>query len=163
MIDLLVSKYGKRLYGLCITLCGNKIDADDLYQDTWLKVISKFEQYDISKNFECWLTKICVNTYRDVLRRQKLNPFFNVFNSNEHKDEVINGIPGRQKDDYYDLHGAIDRLPDKLRTAVILYYFFELNIEETAEAMGAPPGTIKSRLSKARKLLKEDLGDEYMF
>lgn len=163
MIELLVSKYGKRLYGLCVTLCGNKIDADDLYQDTWLKVISKFEQYDISKNFECWLTKICVNTYRDMLRRQKFNPFFNIFNSNEKKDDAISSVPAAQEEDYTDLHRAIEHLPHKLRTTVILYYFFELNIEETAEATGVPPGTVKSRLAKARQLLKEELGDEYMF
>ena len=114
MIDQYIHQYGKRLYGLCLTLCANTLEADDLYQDTWLQVVKNFSRYDASRDFEPWLTKICVNLYRNALRRLSKSPF---------------------------LH-------------------FRRNIAATAQILGIPSGTVKSRLDKARKLLKEALGNE---
>lgn len=158
-MDQYIRKYGKRLYGLCMTLCADKHEADDLYQDTWVKVIRNFDSFDASKDFEPWLTRLCVNTYRDKLRRISRSPFLN-FMSNESKDAVFSTTPAPEREDYSDLYAAIDRLPEKMRLAIILFYFEDMDISKTAETLGIPPGTVKSRLNKARKLLKEVLTDE---
>lgn len=158
-MDRYIRKYGKRLYGLCMTLCADKHEADDLYQDTWVKVIRSFDSFDTSKDFEPWLTKLCVNTYRDKLRRISRSPFLS-FMSNESKDAVFSTAPAPEREDYSDLYAAIDQLPEKLRLAIILFYFEDMDISKTAETLGIPPGTVKSRLNKARKLLKEVLTDE---
>lgn len=160
MINEYIYKYGRRLYGLCLTLCANSHDAEDLYQDTWLKVLNSLPQYDTTKDFEPWLTAICVNTYRDMLRRFVRNPVFNLFNSNEEKAKVLNNVAAPQKDDYSDLHTAINGLPEKLRVTVILFYFQDMDITSVAQILGIPPGTVKSRLNKAKKLLKEVLTNE---
>ena len=65
-----------------------------------------------------------------------------------------------EKVDYRPLYEAIDHLPEKYRLAVILYYFDDRDIAATAQILGIPSGTVKSRLDKARKLLKEALGNE---
>ena len=158
-MDQYIRKYGKRLYGLCMTLCADKHEADDLYQDTWVKVIRSFDSFDHTKDFEPWLTKLCVNTYRDKLRRLSRSPFLN-FTSNETKDAVFSTTPAPEREDYSDLYAAIDQLPEKLRLAIILFYFEDMDISKTAQTLGIPPGTVKSRLNKARKLLKEVLTDE---
>ena len=158
-MDQYIRKYGKRLYGLCMTLCADKHEADDLYQDTWVKVIRSFDSFDTSKDFEPWLTKLCVNTYRDKLRRISRSPFLS-FMSNESKDAVFSTAPTPEREDYSDLYAAIDQLPEKMRLAIILFYFEDMDISKTAETLGIPPGTVKSRLNKARKLLKEVLTDE---
>ena len=158
-MDQYIKKYGKRLYGLCMTLCANRHEADDLYQDTWVKVIRSIDSFDTTKDFEPWLTRLCVNTYRDKLRRLSRNPFLN-FSSNEAKEAVFSTVPAPEQEDYSDLYEAIDRLPEKLRLAIILFYFEDMDISKTAETLGIPPGTVKSRLNKARKLLKEVLTDE---
>ena len=75
VIDQYIHQYGKRLYGLCLTLCANTMEADDLYQDTWLQVVKNISRYDASRDFEPWLTKICVNLYRNALRRLAKSPF----------------------------------------------------------------------------------------
>lgn len=157
LINQYILKHGKRLYGLCITLCADSFDADDLYQETWLKVLKKYEQYDPSKPFEAWLTRICVNTYRDFLRHKKKNPVFENFASNEEKTAALENVHEIEKKDFSDLHNAINSLPEKLRITVILYYFHDLNQAQTAIALGVPQGTVKSRLSKAKKLLREEL------
>ena len=85
MINQYIHQYGKRLYGLCLTLCANSFDAEDLYQETWLKVVKNISRYDPSQSFEPWLTQICVNTYRNTLRRMMRSPIFNSFASEEEK------------------------------------------------------------------------------
>lgn len=159
LIDQYIRQYGKRLYGLCLSLCANSFDADDLYQETWLRVVKSISQYDPTKEFGPWLTKICVNTYRNVLRRLTRSPFLD-FRTNEEKDAQINAVPDAEKADYSPLYEAIDRLPEKYRIAVILFYFQNMDVASTAHVMGIPEGTVKSRLSKARKLLKEVLDGE---
>ena len=163
MIDSKIEKYGKRLYGLCLSLCRNPDHAQDLYQETWLRVIQKLDQYDNRLEFEGWLTRICVNLYRDQLRKKNRNRIFDGFSTREEKDALLESIPAKEKVDYRDLHQAVGRLPDKLRITVLLYYFRDLDIQSTAAALGVPPGTVKSRLHKAKKLLKEVMQDEIEF
>ena len=158
-MDQYIRKYGKRLYGLCMTLCADKHEADDLYQDTWVKVLKRFDTYDPSRDFEPWLTRLCVNTYRDRLRRLSRSPFLN-FSSNETKEAFLLTATAPEQEDYSDLYAAIDQLPEKLRLTIILFYFQDMDIEKTAQTLGIPTGTVKSRLHKARIQLKEVLGRE---
>ena len=159
MIDHYIRQYGKRLYGLCLSLCANSYEADDLYQDTWLQVLKSISQYDASRDFAPWLTKICVNTYRNTLRRISRSPFLS-FQSNTEKDAFLQSVPALEQPDYSPLYEAIDQLNEKLRLAVILFYFEGMDIAATAQVLGIPEGTVKSRLNKARKLLKEVLDRE---
>ena len=154
MVDYYIKQHGRKLYGLCMTLCANSDDADELYQDTWIKVIENISKYDETRNFEPWLTRICVNTYRNKLRRLLRSPIWNGFTSVEEKDAMINSIPAPTSEDYSDLHEAINRLPEKLRITVILFYFEGMEVAAAAQALGIPAGTVKSRLNKARKMLR---------
>lgn len=159
MIDDYIQSHGKRLYGLCLALCANVHDAEDLYQETWLKVLDNFKSYDHSKDFEPWLTQICVNIYRNSLRRLSRSPFIS-FKSNEAKDAAFAAIAAPERRDYEDIYRAIDGLPKKLRITVILFYFRDMDIASTARVLRIPEGTVKSRLNNARKCLKEVLTDE---
>lgn len=159
MIDQYIQRYGRRLYGLCRSLCSNSFDADDLYQETWLRVVKNIEKYDPNREFEPWLTKICVNTYRSVLRRLARSPLLD-FSSGEEKDRLLDSLPAPEEQDYTPLYEAVGKLPEKLRLAVVLFYFQGENLTATAGILGIPMGTVKSRLNKARKLLKEALTDE---
>ena len=160
MINTYIATYGKRLYGLCRTLCGSSFEADDLYQDTWLQVVRHMDKYDRSRPFEPWLTRICVNLYRNRLRRWSRSPIQQQFASNEAKEQLMAGVAAPQKEDYSDLYAAIDRLPEKLRLTVILFYFQEMDLAAVGQTLGVPVGTVKSRLNRARNQLKEVLQDE---
>jgi len=160
LIDLYIMKYGKRLFGLCMKLCANTHDAEDLYQETWLKVLKNIDKYDPRREFEGWLTAICINTYRNSLKRARKNPVWDKFFSEEEKTAVLDNITGEEPPDYSELHTAIDCLPERLRITVILFYFRDMEISETARILKIPEGTVKSRLNKARKCLKEVLTSE---
>ena len=159
MIDQYIRQYGKRLFGLCMTLCADPYEAEDLYQETWLKVVRNISRYDPAREFEPWLTKICVNTYRNTLRRIARSPVLS-FRDTREKDTMMQSVPAPEKKDYEPLYEAVRNLPEKMRLTVVLFYFEDMDIRSAAEVLGGPPGTVKSRLSKARKLLKEVLGDE---
>lgn len=162
LIDQYIQQYGRRVYGLCRSLCSNPFDADDLYQETWLKVVKHISQYDPNREFEPWITRICVNTYRSALRRLAKSPLLD-FSNGEEKDRLLASVPGPEKADYAPLYEAVDKLPEKLRLMVILFYFRGKDLTSAAQILNIPVGTAKSRLNKARKLLKEALAGEADF
>lgn len=154
MIDQYIQTYGRRLYGLCLHLCADRTDAEDLYQEVWLKVLKNLSGYDEGQAFEPWLTRICVNTYRNMLRRKRRSPFYDWFASGGEKDAFLDSVKAEERPDYTELYEAIGKLPEKLRTTVLLYYFEDMDIRCAAQALGIPEGTVKSRLNQARKRLK---------
>ena len=159
MIDQYIRQYGRRLYGLCRSLCADPFDADELYQETWLRVVKHIARYDPRREFEPWLTRICVNTYRSILRRLAKAPLLD-FSNGEEKDRLLASVPAPEETDYAPLYEAVDRLTEKLRLTVILFYFRGEDLASTAQILNIPVGTAKSRLNKARKRLKEVLADE---
>lgn len=158
MLDKLIAQHGKRLYGLCIKLCGSQYEADDLYQETWLKIYCNLDKYNESQPFEHWLTAICINCYRDMLRRNKFTELFVKFSTNEDKDKVIQSIPAEDADaEKAELLEAVRRLPEKYCTVIILHYFGGYDVKELSVILKVPEGTVKYRLHRARELLKGGL------
>lgn len=144
---------------LCISLCRNISDAEDLYQDTWLKVIHKYLKYDESKPFDKWLFTICVNTFKDHQKsfwKKKQLCFF----SNEEKEMFLSSIPDisnvdDQSEDYITLLNCLSKLPPKYNMIISLVYLRNYTENDVAEILKIPLGTVKSRLHKAKKTLKE--------
>ena len=141
-----------------MSLCRNRDDVEDLYQETWLKVLSHIHKFDETKEFEPWVARICMNTYRNILRRLKISPFVD-FASDAEKTLRMESVSTEERD-HTALYDAVDHLPERLRVTVILYYFRDMDVQRTAEVLGIPEGTVKSRLNHARKRLKEALLDE---
>lgn len=153
----LVESHGSKLFSLCLHLTCNRDAAEDLYQETWVRVLMQLDRYQADKPFEPWLNRICVNLYRDSIRRQKLRRFLPL---PEERELPAAESPQQLTDQRLDIESAVEKLPDKLRLAVILSCYQGLSEKETAAALGISPGGVKSRLSRARKLLKEALDDE---
>ena len=157
-LDEKIAQYGKRLFGLCVKLCGNQYDAEDLYQESWLRVCAKSDKYDSSQPFEPWLTAVCVNAYRDSLRRKKFERLIAVFDDEDSRDKAINAVTAEDhSEENAELWEAVRRLPEKYRTVIILHYFRGYDVKELAFILKAPEGTVKYRLHKARELLKGEL------
>lgn len=156
-----VRLYAQDLARFCYKLCGNRHDADDLFQETWTKAIKKYHQYDRTKSFKNWLFAICVNTYKDDISL-KYNAARVAFASSEEKEQFLNSIPDAQtdRDAYLDLHDALGTLSKKHRVVITLYYFKEFSLKEIAEILHIPEGTVSSRLDTAKKHLKRRLSHE---
>ncbi len=157
-----IEQYNADLTRLCVSLCGNISDAEDLLQDTWLKALRHYRKYDRELPFDKWLFSICVNTYKNsvnsaFLKRRKL------FQNDEEERVFFSSIPQVNNstiDDYIELHYAILSLSKKHRIVIVLYYFEDYSIREISQIIGIPVGTVKSRLAVAREELKRRLTNE---
>ncbi len=157
--DAYIQRYSADLTRLCISLCSNVADAEDLFQDTWLKAMKFYPKYDKSKPFDKWLYSICVNTYKNTLNSAFFKKRKN-FHSDEEEGIFFNSIPeitDENKEDYIELHRAISALSKKQKIVVVLYYFKDYSITEISQIINIPEGTVKSRLSSARAELKRRL------
>lgn len=158
-LEELIETHGKRLYGLCVRLCGNTTDADDLYQETWLRVYCRFGQYDDSRPFEHWLTAVCVNCFRDMRRRDRFASLLVRFATDEEQEAAINAAPDPSAGDEEkaDLWEAVRALPPACATVVTLHYYSGWDVREIAKSLRIPEGTVKYRLHRARELLRQEL------
>lgn len=157
-----VQKYSTDLTRFCLSLYNNKYDAEDLFQETWLKALKNLNKYNIEKPFDKWLFAICANVFKDRKRlffnRQKVE-----FSSDEEKSAFLNSIPDISSENsfmYFELHNAVSTLPKKERVVLALYYFKDYTIKEISEILNTPESTVKSRLKKAKSDLKRRLGYE---
>ena len=159
--DQYVEQYAHDLMRFCYKLCGNKHDADDLFQETWAKALSHFSRYQSTKSFKSWLFTICANTFRDSAKEKYVTAKA-LFRDEEEKERFLNAVPVQDEDvdQYLDLYDALHSLPKKHRLVITLYYFRDFTQKEIAEILAVPEGTVASRLSTAKKLLKRRLSHE---
>lgn len=156
-----VNLYGKDLTRLCISLCKNRTDAEDLYQITWEKVLKNIRRYNKEMSFDKWLFAICVNAHRDMVK----SPFrkrIHQFNTTEDLELSLNSIPDKAipRDEFISLHCAVSKLSLDKRQVIALYYFKDYSTKEVAEILNIPEGTVKSRLSSAREQIRKELLNE---
>lgn len=159
--DRYVGLYSRDLWRFCRKLCADSVDAEDLYQDTWAKAIAKYERFKPGTDFRKWLFTICVNTFKDA-GKSKYNSSKLDFRSSAERERFLSSIPAGEQDTdaLLDLREAICSLPKKYRVVITLFYYREFPIKEIAEILGIPVGTVNSRLSTAKKLLKRRLSHE---
>ncbi|MBQ7133288.1 MAG: sigma-70 family RNA polymerase sigma factor [Ruminococcus sp.] len=153
-----INEYSLSLTKLCNSLCCNSHDAQDLFQSTWEKAIRNFKRYNPEKSFEKWLFTICVNTYRDMLKRFD-NKKVLCFKTTEEKEKFLGAVSDNvaEKDDYIALHSALKKLKPEHREVLVLHYFRDYPIKELASILSIPEGTVKSRLHLAREQMKKEM------
>ncbi len=153
-----ISDYGVALTKLCLSLTNNSNDAKDLYQTTWEKAMKKYRLYDKSKPFDKWLYSICVNAYRDEMRRYERKKLLN-FSSKEEHQLFLDSISYEDvdRDEYISLYEAMKKLKPDHKEVIVLFYFNDYSIEELSELLSIPEGTVKSRLHTAREKIRKEL------
>ena len=159
--SLLVAKYQNAVYGLCYHIVGNFADAQDLTQEAFVKAYLDLARMRDPARFASWLYRIAVNTCKMWLRAQKRMddlPLEAVAQSGE--EFADSGSPAEHAETEelrLSIREAIASLSDKNRLVITLYYIDGLSYEEIGDFLSLPQSTIKGRLHKARKQLKEEL------
>ena len=138
------------LYRVARTLSSNESDCEDAVQQAILTAYDKLDNLRNEKFFKTWLTRILINECYKIRRKSGFVISFEDYTADIPSDEEIDN----------ELRDAVFRLPIKLRSVIVLYYIEGYSVEETAYMLKLPQGTVKSRLHKARKLLKTMLDDE---
>ena len=155
-MEMLVSRWQKRLWQHAKRLTGDAEAAWDVTQQSWLAIIKGMRKLHDPANFKGWAYRITTNKSADwIKRRQKQRQGQLAI------EEVQNAHNRRTKGESdAGLKELLERLDMKKRAVLSLYYFEQLSVAEIGSALRIPAGTVKSRLSNARKELRE-LWQEY--
>ena len=166
-LEQCIETYGTEIYSFCVYLTGNRPEADELYQDTFLKAMEVLERIRGEENPKSYLLSIAIrlwkNRNRKMFRRNRIAPTESTEETPvelaapgaEEISEVEEGMLRREEIRY--VQESLCRLPDKYRLPLCLYYGEELSVEEIAACLRIPQGTVKSRLHKGREKMREEL------
>lgn len=141
---------------------GSGLDVDDLTQDAFLKASLHIDTFRGESSLYTWVYRIARNVCLDAMRRKKFRNAFRMdvlYNdaSTIEVEDPSQQDPYEQKDTRYWIDKAMARLPEDHRSVLVFREIQELSYEEIAYIMGIPEGTVKSRLFKARRLMRETL------
>lgn len=159
-ITRLVEQYGNDVFKIAFVILKSKEMAEDVYQETFLRVCRSFSGYRRESSEKTWITSIAINICRDYMRSAwkkhvVVTEDFFTYASDSDTEEII-----EKRSEKQELIKAIMKLPEKYREIIHLYYYQEMDVKEIAGVLRIPGGTVKSRLFKARNLLHETIGGE---
>lgn len=149
----IVEGYGNKLFRTCYLILRDREEAEDVVQETFIKVFQKLDTFKENSNLYTWIYKIALNLSRDRLRRKQDMLIL--------EDEWVG-----DNDVESHVEKSIDRelLRKKLfemdmlyREVLVLFYFEDLSVKEISSLLNEKEGTIKSKLSRGRNILKESL------
>ncbi len=168
-LEKTIEKYGQDVYSFCVYLTGDQIQAEELYQDVFLTAMEHLEDMCAQGSIKSYLLSIAVRLWQNQKRkfawRKRIAPMQSYDEEFVAERDASNNIEADILDRYISeeemeyVRQAVHKLKENLRIPVILYYTNELTVPEIAKIMGIPEGTVKSRLSTARKRLKKELED----
>ena len=146
-------KYSLTVYRVCFSFVKNQADACDIMQETFLRWLNCKNPPKGEAHETGWLVMTAGNLCKDFLRRKKRISFDALdceheiasFDNTEQKNEVLS---------------AVMALPDKYKTAVYLYYYEDYSTKEIAQMTHLKHSTVRSRLKRAREILRKELGDD---
>jgi len=147
----LIERYRKPLAGLLHRALGASPDVDDVFQETWIRVVRSAHSFDPAQRFSSWLFTIAWNLVKNRWSRSSEHAQLVEIASNERSAEERMLELDRARH----VRELVARLPERLAQAILLRYFEELSEKEVAERLGIPVGTVKSRIHYGLKLIRE--------
>jgi RNA polymerase sigma-70 factor (ECF subfamily) len=151
----IVSEYEKPLWNYLVRLAGSRDDAEDLLQDTFVKVFKHLGSMDSKRNIKSWIYTIATNTAYDFLRKKKREGKVELDEEHETNPDssAYYSVTVEDNLERKDVAAAIDRLDELYRGPIVLYYKDGFSYEEIADMLSIPINTLKTRLSRAKKQL----------
>ncbi|MCU1455396.1 MAG: putative polymerase subfamily sigma factor [Acidimicrobiales bacterium] len=155
-MDTLLRSHQDRIYAVCRRITGNDADALDATQEALIAIVRGLPRFDRRARFSTWAYRVATNACLDELRRRTRRPLVGL---PEHEPEPRGGAP--RVDDQVaarvDLDAALADLTPEFRAAVVLRDLCALDYAEIAEVLGIPAGTVRSRISRGRSALADQL------
>ena len=156
------------LFNFALRTTGDKDDAKDLLQETFMKAFRFWDKYEKGTNIRAWLFRIMKNSYINRYRKETREPgmvdyddvenfYDSIRDDSTDSNDLQKKIYGNMLSD--EVTGALQSLPEDFRTVVILCDIEGLTYDEIAEFLNCPIGTVRSRLHRGRKMLEEKLYD----
>jgi RNA polymerase sigma-70 factor, ECF subfamily len=164
LLDHLIELYQHRLYRYLLFLTGNATRAEDLFQETWVRVLERGHQYNAKSKFESWLFAIARNLVIDLSRRKKMPSLEDLGDKernqpfdppDEQSASALQLLVTRENARAVQL--SLLKIPAYYREVLLLRFHEEMALEEIAAVLSAPVSTVKSRLYRGLAALKTAL------
>jgi len=164
LLDRLIELYQHRLMRYLLFLTGKREVAEDLFQETWMRVLLRGSQYNGKARFDTWLFTIARNLVIDLSRKRTMASLDEMFDSSEEgrSFEVATDGPSpldqfQSREDRAEVAEVLMTLEPSYREVLVLRFHEELSLEEIAGVTRAPLSTVKSRLYRGLAALKPEL------
>lgn len=159
VVERLIEQYGQEVYKIAYFYMKETQLAEDVFQEVFYKVIKNYHKFNHQSSEKTWLIRITINTCKDMLRTSwiKRVTTFGVLQDSENEYEKPYDI--EKKETNKELYELIQRLPQKYKEILLLFYYKDLTYEEISEILQIPEGTVRSRLSRAREKLKKMMNE----
>ena len=164
LLDRLIEEFQHRLLRYLLFLTGNREVSEDLFQETWIRVLLRGAQFNGKSRFDTWLFTIARNLVIDLSRKRTMASLDEMSEGgdNERPFEIADGEPSpldqfRSGEDRAEVHQVLVRLEPRSREVLVLRFYEELSLEEIASITGAPLSTVKSRLYRGLASVKPEL------
>lgn len=144
-------KYISLVYHTAFAYFKNKADAEDVSSDVFIKYFTLSKTFDDEQHEKAWLIRVTINRCKDILKSFRVKTTVPLDEAEEVCKTSDEGI----------VYSAVMELPKKYRIVIHLYYFEGYSTKEIAEMLGKSDQTIRTWLSRARKILKNSLGEEF--
>jgi RNA polymerase sigma-70 factor (ECF subfamily) len=159
----LIERYKARIFHTTLRILGNREDAEEAAQDTFVRAHRGLENFREDSTFSTWIYRICVNTCLNLLESRKR------FKAQDIDRTPIEELPYIEspessfgdEDLQSRIFSSMEKLPTKYRTVLVLYHIQHLAYQEIAEIMQMPMGSVKTHLFRARALLREQVLREF--
>ncbi len=146
-----IEKYSDMVYKVALTRVKTKENAEDIYQDVFLKFNSKRPKFKTEEHKKAWLIRVTINLSNNFLKsawkRKNVELDENIKYEDEKIDDIENG----------EVLEEVKKLPEDYQTVIYLYYYEGYKVEEISKILSKKSGTIKTWLSRAREILKQNL------
>ena len=154
---MLLPRYEAKIYRLCCALLRDRTQAEDLAQESLVRVWKALASYDGRASLSSWIYAITRNRCLTALARQKADPAVRGSEPEAQSPELAAGADPWRRAEWSLLRTLVDQLPERLRRTLVLYYYEERSVGEVALMLGCPEGTVKTCLFRARAALAREL------
>ena len=151
-LEELIACHQKSLYTAVFSVCRNVDDANDVVQDTFIQYYTSKKQFRDKEHLKAWLLRVAINRARDISRSFWKRNRISI-------EECMGEIPFENQEEH-DLLETVMKLPEKYREVIHLYYYEELSVKEISEILRITEGSVKMRLSRGRKFLRDVVKEE---
>ena len=148
-----VERHQNMVYRTALHALGSPQDADDAAQEVFLRLFRHRGAFESGEHLRRWLLRVTVNYCRDVLKSP--------WRKRRVSWEELPETPVFDRPEQAALYREVMALPEKYRTVLNLFYYEELTVREIGELLGVEPSTVTTRLARARRRLKERLGEDW--
>ena len=164
LLDRLIEEFQHRLLRYLLFLTGNREISEDLFQETWIRVLLRGAQFNGKSRFDTWLFTIARNLVIDLSRKRTMASLDEMSEAgdNERPFEIVDNEPSpldqfRSAEDRAEIHQVLVHLEPRSREVLVLRFYEELSLEEISSITGAPLSTVKSRLYRGLASVKPEL------